>query len=105
MPHVRAGSLRARSACEGHDETLQMGRSAFDTSSRSEETGRRRRVSPTRPELCAAIATVSIAALRKLPDLPGRVALRPQLFEVVLVAQRVHRLPEPVVPVGGELAL
>ena len=35
----------------------------------------------------------------------GARARRPQLLEVVLVAQRVHRLPEAVVAVGGELAL
>src|SRR6185503_6216539 len=40
-----------------------------------------------------------------LPFLPGRGARRPQLLEVALVAQRVHRVPEAVVAVGRELPL
>src|SRR5690606_7035172 len=37
-----------------------------------------------------------------VPDPPGGAGL-PQLLEALLVAQRVHALPEPLVPVGHEL--
>src|SRR5687767_2538331 len=40
-----------------------------------------------------------------LPALPGRLARAPQVLEVVLVAQRVHRLPEAAMLVGAQLAL
>ena len=40
-----------------------------------------------------------------LPHPPGSISGLPQLLEVVAVAQRVHRLPEPLVTVGGELTL
>src|SRR3972149_5421857 len=39
------------------------------------------------------------------PRLPGRIALAPQPLEVALVAQRVHALPEALVPVRRELLL
>src|ERR1051325_3936398 len=39
------------------------------------------------------------------PDLPRCGALSPVLLQHLLVAQRIHRLPEPPVPVRGELAL
>src|SRR3954466_13294121 len=42
---------------------------------------------------------------RSLPHLPRGVAAGPQALEQVLLAQRVHRLPEPVVQIGRELAL
>src|SRR5262249_15764297 len=37
------------------------------------------------------------------PDLPARVALRPEALEQALVPERVHALPEPVVLVRHEL--
>src|SRR4051812_5094615 len=39
------------------------------------------------------------------PGLPGRLAGAPELLEVVLVAQRIHRLPEAEVLPGVELAV
>src|ERR1043166_7152526 len=39
------------------------------------------------------------------PDLPRCGALPPVLLQHLLVAQRIHRLPEPVVPVRGELPI
>src|SRR6516162_28289 len=39
------------------------------------------------------------------PCLPGRRPALPYGFEVVLVAQRVHRLPVAIVNEGGELAI
>ena len=38
------------------------------------------------------------------PSLPRRISTLPQAFEVVFVAQRVHRVPEAVMLVGCELA-
>ena len=43
--------------------------------------------------------------LGRLPGLPRRLARGPELLEHDLVAQRVHRVPEARVLVGGELAL
>src|SRR5437588_588823 len=39
------------------------------------------------------------------PELPGRLAARPEVVEQPGVAQRVHALPEPGVAVGLKLAL
>src|SRR4051812_30862155 len=38
-----------------------------------------------------------------LPDFPGRPAGGPEPFQRLLVVQRVHRLPETLVPERGEL--
>src|SRR4029077_2007485 len=40
---------------------------------------------------------------RPSPCLPRRASGAPELFELPLVAERVHRLPEPVVTIGGQL--
>src|SRR4051794_41652329 len=42
---------------------------------------------------------------RLRPDTPGRVAGRPHGLELLPLAQRVHRVPEPTVEVRLELAL
>src|SRR5215213_6894851 len=46
-----------------------------------------------------------IRAFVRLPCLPWRLVVRPQVFEVSLVAKRIHRVPEAVVEVDAELAL
>src|SRR3546814_17817970 len=53
----------------------------------------------------AGRAFVHPAALPLVPDLPGRPAARPLLFQQHLVAQGVHALPVALVPVRAELAL
>src|SRR3546814_11525304 len=52
----------------------------------------------------AGRAFVHPAALPLVPDLPGRPAARPLLFQQHLVAQGVHALPVALVPVRAELA-
>src|SRR4051812_44362786 len=39
------------------------------------------------------------------PDFPGRFFAIPKVFQELLLAQRVHRLPEAAVLVSGELAV
>src|SRR5580704_18504079 len=39
-----------------------------------------------------------------LPDFPRGLARGPEIFQLRLVPQRVHRLPKALVTVGGELA-
>src|SRR3546814_17263679 len=53
----------------------------------------------------AGRAFVHPAALPLVPDLPGRPAARPLLFQQHLVAQGVNALPVALVPVRAELAL
>src|SRR5690242_12875518 len=40
-----------------------------------------------------------------VPRLPRRASALPQLFQFDLVAEGVHRLPEAVVSIGGQLAV
>src|SRR5688572_7522650 len=44
-------------------------------------------------------------AARSVPCFPGCLARFPKRLEQTPVAQRVHALPEPVVPVGHQLAV
>src|SRR6188472_1574497 len=43
--------------------------------------------------------------VRSFPNLPWSVAAVPESAQEADVAQRVHRLPEPLVAVGGELTV
>src|SRR5205823_10545433 len=40
-----------------------------------------------------------------IPDLPRRVAGGPQIFQKLVLARRVHALPESLVTIGGQLAV
>src|SRR5271167_3099445 len=53
---------------------------------------------PSAPDACSPLT-----ALRPYP--PWSLAGAPELLEMIAVAERVHRLPEPSVAVAGELPL
>src|ERR1043166_960363 len=59
----------------------------------------------TGPPAAARARNAASTMITGSPDLPRRGALSPVLLQHLLVAQRIHRLPEPPVPVGGELPI
>src|SRR5260370_23693482 len=42
---------------------------------------------------------------RRLPGIPGRLALAPQFVQVLIIPAVVHRLPEAIVQVSHQLAV